>query len=98
MLSQDLIDQLQAIAYCEVAKPDARVAALASLARNSIDIEKVRATLTSIGTDAATPDRIKVRAIDLLDKFDTPEKHIEIAEKDIQATADALMRKYAGDT
>lgn len=98
MLSDELIDQLREIAYCEVAKPDARVSALASLARNSIDIEEVRATLHSIGTSCATPDRIKVRAIDLLDKFDIPEKHIELKPNEVQAATESLMRKYVGNT
>lgn len=98
MLDENLTDQLRAIAYCEMAKPAARVSALASLARNAIDIDAVRNTLYKLSTEPNTPDLIKVRAIDLLDKFDIPEKRKELAPNEIQSAAETLMRQYVTNT
>ena len=98
MLAPELIKELELIAYCPMAKPQARVGALSSLARNNIDLPRVRDTLFKIATDANTPDVIKVRAIDLQDKLAIDKAPKQLSEDEANALAQDLMDKYVGKT
>jgi hypothetical protein len=98
MIAPELADELKMIAFCEMAKPANRLAALASLSRNGLETERVRNTLYSLATDAATPDSIKVRAIDLLDKLDissAPKELDPIRQADLEQS---LIEQYVGTT
>lgn len=96
MLSPELIDELRMIAFSELAKPVNRVAALSSLARNGVDTDKVRKTLYSLATDIATPDSVKVRAIDLLDKLDLSTAPQELSQATVAELEQTLLEQYAG--
>lgn len=98
MISQELVDELKAIAFMEMAKPVNRVAACSSLARNGLEIERVRTTLYSIATDINTPDSVKVRAIDLLDKLDISTAPDELPAEKAEALEKSLMEQYVGTT
>ena len=80
------------------AKPINRVAACNSLARNGLEIERVRTTLYSIATDIATPDSLKVRAIDLLDKLDISTAPDELPAEKAEALEQSLIEQYVGTT
>lgn len=96
MIADELVDELRMIAYCDQAKCQARVAALGSLARNGKDTKKVRATLYSIATDKYTPDTLKVRAIDLIDKLDISTAPQELTAEEAAATEQSLLAQYVG--
>lgn len=98
MISPELENELKLIAYCDVAKPANRVAALSSLARNGIDLKRVRETLYSIATDISTPDSVKIRAIDLIDKLDISTAPKELEAEDAKALEQSLLDKYVGTT
>lgn len=98
MIAPELADELRLIAYCDVAKPVNRVAALASLARNGLDLKRVRETLYSIATDIHTPDNVKVRAIDLIDKLDISTAPKELNADDAKALEQSLLDQYVGTT
>lgn len=94
MITEELVNELKLIAYAEAAKPVNRVAALSSLARNGIDRDKVRNTLYSIATDIDTPDAVKVRAIDLLDKLEVYTAPKEIKQEQLESLEKTLMEQY----
>lgn len=96
MIAKELADELRMIAYYDKAKCQARVAALSSLARNGLDTNKVRATLYSIATDKHTPDTLKVRAIDLIDKLDISTAPQELTAEEAAATEQSLLAQYVG--
>ena len=98
MLAPELIDELRLIAYAQQAKPANRVAALASLARNGLDTDKVRKTLYSLATDIYTPDSVKVRAIDLLDKLEVQDAPQELAPETVAGLEQSLMEQYVRTT
>lgn len=98
MISQELIDELKAIAFMSIAKPVNRVAACSSLARNGLEIDRVRTTLYSIATDIATPDSVKVRAIDLLDKLDISTAPDELSSERAEELEKTLIEQYVGTT
>lgn len=98
MISQELVDELKAIAFMELAKPINRVAACNSLVRNGLEIDRVRTTLFSIATDIATPDSVKVRAIDLLDKLDISTAPNELPPDKVEGLEQALMEQYVGNS
>ena len=98
MISQELVDELKAIAFMNVAKPVNRVAACSSLARNGLEIERVRTTLYSIATDIATPDSVKVRAIELLDKLDITAPPDDLAPDKAESLEQKLLEQYVGTT
>lgn len=98
MLSNELLNELRMIAYAEQAKPAARVAACASLARNGQDTVKVRSALYSLATDINTPDSIKVRAIDLLDKLEASTAPTELSAEEAAAREKSLLEQYVGTT
>lgn len=98
MLAPELIDELRLIAFCDMAKPVNRVAALNSLARNGVDTTKVRDTLYSLATDITTPDSVKVRAIDLLDKLDITSAPTELSPDEATSIEQSLLEKYVGTT
>jgi hypothetical protein len=98
MISPELENELKLIAYCDAAKPVNRVAALSSLARNGIDLKRVRETLYSIATDISTPDSVKIRAIDLIDKLDISTAPKELKAEDAKALEQSLLEKYVGTT
>lgn len=98
MLNAELLDELRLIAYCDQAKAASRVAALASLARNGVDTDKVRSTLYSLATDIYTPDSIKVRAIDLLDKLNISTAPEELSPEDAATMEQNLLSQYVGTT
>lgn len=98
MLAPELQEELRLIAYCDMAKPANRVAALASLARNGLDSAKVRDNLFSIATDISTPDSVKVRAIDLLDKLDITTAPQELEPDKVADLEKSLLERYAGTT
>lgn len=94
MIAPELADELRAIAFMPQAKPVVRVSALASLARNGIDIDRVRSTLFEIATAIKTPDSVKVRAIDLLDKLDITAKPKELSQAEAETLTDSLLKQY----
>lgn len=96
MIANDLADELRLIAYCDAGKCQARVAACASLARNGLDTKRVRETLYSIATDKHTPDTLKVRAIDLIDKLDISTAPQELTAEEAAATEQSLLAQYVG--
>lgn len=96
MLDETLVKELKLIAYANIAEPNSRVRACASLARNGVDSIRVRETLYSIATDAATPDSVKVRAIDLLDKLDASTAPKELTAVEAAAQEQSLLEKYVG--
>lgn len=98
MLAPELIKELRTIAYCSVAKPETRCMACTSLYKQGVDIDKVRATLYGLATDSATPDKLKVRAIDLLDKIDMSQKPKEMTAGEAQAYEQLLLEQYVGDS
>lgn len=98
MIVNELADELRMIAYSDMAKPANRVAALASLARNGIDPKRVQSTLYSIATDVSTPDSVKVRAIDLLDKYDFSAAPQELAPEEAAKLEQSLLEQYVGQT
>lgn len=98
MLAPELIDELQSIAYCDVAKPKNRVSALNSLSKAGVDTTRVRATLYEIATDIHTPDDVKVRAIDLLNKLETTMAPRELSSEEIASAELSLMEQYVGNS
>lgn len=96
MLAPELIKELKLIAFAgnNKAKPSNRVAALSSLARCHVDLDRVKNELYSISTDASTPDSVRIRAIDLLDKLDIQTKPVELDEADKESLARDLMKQY----
>lgn len=98
MLASELVDELRAIAFCAAAKPVNRVAACNSLYRDGTDIDRVRATLYELATDAPTPDAVKVRAIDLLAKIDLSKAPKELDDNEVADLEQSLMRQYVGET
>lgn len=94
MLSPDLITELKDIAFSTKAKPANRVSALSSLARNGIEHDAVRQTLYSIATDILTPDSVKVRAIDLLDKLNISEPPRQLSAEEARSLEESLREKY----
>lgn len=98
MIADELADELRMIAYSDMAKPVNRVSALASLARNGIDPKRVQSTLYSIATDVSTPDSVKVRAIDLLDKYDFSAAPQELAPEEAAKLEQSLLEQYVGQT
>lgn len=98
MIADELADELRIIAYSDMAKPGNRVAALTSMARNGIDPKKVQSTLHSIATDVSTPDSVKVRAIDLLDKYDFSAAPQELAPEEAAKLEQSLLEQYVGQT
>jgi hypothetical protein len=97
MLAPELLDELRAIAYCEVAKPKNRVSALNSLSKAGVDTPKVRKVLYELATDMSTPDDVKVRAIDLLAKLQTDETPKDLDATEVAALQQSLMEQYVGD-
>lgn len=97
MLAPELLDELRAIAYCEVAKPKNRVSALNSLSKAGVDTPKVRKVLYELATDMSTPDDVKVRAIDLLAKLQTDETPKDLDTTEVEALQQSLMEQYVGD-
>lgn len=97
MLAPELLDELRAIAYCEVAKPKNRVSALNSLSKAGVDTPKVRKVLYKLATDMTTPDDVKVRAIDLLAKLQTDETPKDLDANEVKALQQSLMEQYVGD-
>lgn len=81
-----------------MAKPVNRVSALASLARNAIDTKRVRETLHAIAIEATTPDSVKVRAIDLLDKLDVSTAPKELSATEAESLEQSLLEHYVGTT
>ena len=98
MLAPELITELRTIAYCSAGKPDNRVAACSSLYKQGCDVDKVRATLYELATDIATPDKVKVRAIDLLDKIDMSQKPKDMTQAEAQAYEQSLLDEYVGNS
>lgn len=98
MLAPELIDELKLIAFCDAAKPVNRVGACASLARNGIELDKVKTTLFTISTDITTPDAVKIRAIDLLDKLKIDVSPKELSSHEATQLAQDLMEQYVGTT
>lgn len=96
MIADELADELRMIAFSGIAKPVNRVAALASLARNGLDTVKVRDTLYALATDINTPDSVKVRAIDLLDKLDITAAPKELAADEAANLEQSLLEQYVG--
>lgn len=96
MIAPELADELRMIAFSDMAKPVNRVAALASLARNGLDTNKVRDTLYALATDISTPDSVKVRAIDLLDKLDITAAPKELAADEAANLEQSLLEQYVG--
>lgn len=97
MLAPELLDELRAIAYCEVAKPKNRVSALNSLSKAGVDTPKVRKVLYELATDMSTPDDVKVRAIDLLAKLQTDETPKDLDATEVEVLQQSLMEQYVGD-
>lgn len=98
MLNDDLLNELRMIAFSDIPKPKDRVAACASLARNGADTARVRSTLYSIATDIITPDSVKVRAIDLLDKLEATTAPEELSADEAAAREQSLLEQYVGKT
>ena len=98
MLAPELADELRMIAYAPMAKPVNRVGALASLMRNGLDSVKVRDTLYSLATDCVTPDSVKIRAIDLLDKYDLSAAPTELSHDQQATLTETLMQQYVGNS
>lgn len=98
MIANELADELRLIAFCDKAKPANRVGALASLSRNGLDTVRVRDTLYSIATDITTPDSVKIRAIDLLDKLDISSAPKELSANEAADLEQNLMEQYVGTT
>lgn len=98
MLAPELVDELRAIAYCEMAKPKNRVSALNSLSKAGVDTPKVRKVLYELATDMNTPDDVKVRAIDLLAKLQTDETPKDLSATEVEALQQSLMEQYVGNT
>lgn len=96
MIAEDLAKELRLIAYSTQAKPANRVAACNSLARNGLDTKRVRETLFTIATDTITPDSVKVRAIDLLDKLEIQEPPKELSDVEQAGLEQSLLEKYVG--
>lgn len=98
MLNEELLNELRLIAFSDIPKPRDRVAACASLARNGSDTARVRSTLYSISTDIHTPDSVKVRAIDLLDKLEASTAPKELTAMEAAAQEQSLLEQYVGTT
>lgn len=98
MIAPELADELRLIAYAPMAKPINRVNALNLLAKNSLDTIKVRDTLYSLATDTSTPDSVKVRAIDLLDKLDISTAPKDLAADEAADLEQSLLEQYVGTT
>ena len=98
MLNDDLLNELRMIAFSDMPKPRDRVAACASLARNGADTNRVRSTLYSISTDIHTPDSVKVRAIDLLDKLEATTAPDELSAVEAAVREQSLLEQYVGTT
>lgn len=98
MIAPELADELRLIAYAPQAKPINRVNALNLLAKNSLDTVKVRDTLYSLATDNSTPDSVKVRAIDLLDKLDISTAPKDLAADEAANLEQSLLEQYVGTT
>ncbi len=98
MLAKELQEELRLIAYSDMSKPLARIGALSTLIRNGLDSARVRDTLYSIATDIDTPDSVKVRAIDLLDKLDISTAPKELEPDKVHELEKTLMEQYAGTT
>lgn len=96
MIAPELIEELRLIAFIPKSKPLTRVNALASLARNGIELDKVRETLFSIATAIDTPDSVKVRAIDLLDKLDITAKPKDLSPAEETSMTESLLKQYVG--
>ena len=96
MIAPELIEELRLIAFIPTSKPVNRVSALASLARNGIDLDKVREALFSIATAINTPDSVKVRAIDLLDKLDITAKPKDLSPAEETSMTESLLKQYVG--
>ena len=98
MIAPELIEELRLIAFIPKSKPVNRVSALASLAKNGIDLDKVRTALFSIATATDTPDSVKVRAIDLLDKLDITAKPKDLSLDEQHTMTESLLKQYVGTT
>lgn len=98
MIAQELVDELRLIAFSDMAKAANRVAACNSLARNGLDTNRVRETLFTIATDITTPDSVKVRAIDLLDKLEIQEPPKELSVEDQASLEQSLLEQYVGNS
>lgn len=97
MIAPELIEELRLIAFMPRSKPLARVSALSSLAKNGIDLDQVRTTLFSIATAVNTPDSVKVRAIDLLDKLDITAKPKDLSQTEETSMTESLLKQYVGN-
>lgn len=98
MLAPELIDELRVIAYCTAGKPTNRVSACSSLYKQGVDVDKVRSTLYELATDTFTPDKDKVRAIDLLDKIDMSQKPKEMSKAEAADYEQSLLAEYVGNS
>lgn len=96
MIAAELVDELRMIAYRPEAKPLNRLNALSALAKNGTDTVRVRDTLYALATDISTPDSIKVRAIDLLDKLDITAAPKELAADEAATLEQSLLEQYVG--
>lgn len=94
MISNELADELREIAFCEDAYPKDRVAALNSLAKQGLDVDRVRDDLYSIATSYNTPDAIKIRAIDILDKLDVRTAPKDLSKSEAERLRQDLVSEY----
>lgn len=92
MLDKNTKDSLSAIAFNDKSKPKDRVSACKLLLSLGIQTEAVCVLLHGFVDDADFPDGMKVKSIELLDKYE-----IKIEEKTVEDTSEAerkLMESY----
>ena len=97
MIKYELIDELQLIAFSDMSNAKSKIKACSTLYKLGHDPSRIVTTLEKIASAAATPDQLKVTAIDLLHKIDS-----EIGNAPIQDAIDAtlvteqLVEEYCG--
>lgn len=96
MLSQQLLDELRLIAFCDKATAANRVSACRSLSNNSSDINRVIITLNDIALAVKTPDSVRIKAIDLLDKISNTGTDVDQQAVDVDSVKTSLLSQYTG--
>jgi len=96
MLKPELINELQIIAFSTAATASNRVAACRSLYANGQCQDRVRTTLDMIAQSVKTPDSVRIKAIDLIDKITTDTGNADQQAVDAESVRDTLMEQYTG--
>lgn len=99
MLNECHIKELKAIAFNVEESPADIVDACATLAKHCIDVDKVVCILNAISADSTVKSKVRIKAINLIDKIVTEEsvnKARDIVDSKEQETEieKELMKEY----